>query len=95
MSSQSPDGYFFFCLPGGSPGIHTRHWPAGGLDPATLLADPHARLHLYGKGTPRAGRKMGHVTVSAATVSEAERHVRAIRDRLTVGLPDDAAHSAG
>lgn len=72
-----------------------RHWPAGGLDPATLLADPHARLHLYGKGTPRPGRKMGHVTVSAATVSEAERHVRAIRDRLTVGLPDDAARSAG
>jgi len=22
---QSPDGYFFFCFPGGSPGIQTRH----------------------------------------------------------------------
>jgi 5-(carboxyamino)imidazole ribonucleotide synthase len=26
------------------------------------LAEPGARLHLYGKGEPRPGRKMGHVT---------------------------------
>jgi len=26
------------------------------------LADPTARLHLYGKATARPGRKMGHVT---------------------------------
>ncbi len=26
------------------------------------LADPSAKLHLYGKGAPRPGRKMGHVT---------------------------------
>ena len=31
------------------------------LDWATLAADPDARLHLYGKGEPRPGRKMGHV----------------------------------
>lgn len=30
-------------------------WPA-------LIADPEARLHLYGKMETRAGRKMGHVT---------------------------------
>ena len=30
-------------------------WPA-------LLADPANHLHLYGKGAPRPGRKMGHVT---------------------------------
>ena len=29
---------------------------------ATLLADPTAHLHLYGKGEARPGRKMGHVT---------------------------------
>jgi len=29
---------------------------------ATLLADPTAKLHLYGKREARAGRKMGHVT---------------------------------
>ena len=27
-----------------------------------LLADPHAHVHLYGKGEARPGRKMGHVT---------------------------------
>jgi 5-(carboxyamino)imidazole ribonucleotide synthase len=27
----------------------------------TLAAEPNARLHLYGKGEPRPGRKMGHV----------------------------------
>ena len=27
-----------------------------------LLADPGARLHLYGKAEARPGRKMGHVT---------------------------------
>ena len=29
---------------------------------ADLLAEPGAHLHLYGKGEPRPGRKMGHVT---------------------------------
>ena len=29
---------------------------------ADMLAEPGAHLHLYGKGTPRPGRKMGHVT---------------------------------
>jgi 5-(carboxyamino)imidazole ribonucleotide synthase len=31
-------------------------------DWARYLADPTARLHLYGKGEARPGRKMGHVT---------------------------------
>jgi 5-(carboxyamino)imidazole ribonucleotide synthase len=29
---------------------------------AEILADPASHLHLYGKGEPRPGRKMGHVT---------------------------------
>ena len=29
------------------------------------LADPAARLHLYGKESARPGRKMGHVTFLA------------------------------
>src|SRR5204863_2490583 len=33
-------------------------------DPAAVLAIPGAHLHLYGK-QPRAGRKVGHVTVLA------------------------------
>lgn len=31
-------------------------------DWAEILAEPTAHLHLYGKGQPRPGRKMGHVT---------------------------------
>ena len=27
-----------------------------------LVADPHAHVHIYGKGEARPGRKMGHVT---------------------------------
>jgi len=27
-----------------------------------LVADPAAHVHIYGKGEPRPGRKMGHVT---------------------------------
>ena len=32
------------------------------LDGENLLADPHAHVHVYGKGEARPGRKMGHVT---------------------------------
>lgn len=34
-----------------------------------ILADPTAHLHLYGKGEPRPGRKMGHVTRLIAEMS--------------------------
>ncbi len=34
------------------------------------IADPRARLHLYGKTETRAGRKMGHVTRLGAAFSE-------------------------
>jgi 5-(carboxyamino)imidazole ribonucleotide synthase len=33
-----------------------------GADWPSLLAEPGAHVHLYGKGDPRPGRKMGHVT---------------------------------
>jgi 5-(carboxyamino)imidazole ribonucleotide synthase len=35
---------------------------AAAEDWATVAADPEARLHLYGKGKARPGRKMGHAT---------------------------------
>jgi 5-(carboxyamino)imidazole ribonucleotide synthase len=44
-------------------------------DTAKVLAIPGAHLHLYGK-KPRPGRKLGHVTLWAATADE-------VRDRLT------------
>jgi 5-(carboxyamino)imidazole ribonucleotide synthase len=41
-------------------------------DWGALLADPRAKLHLYGKAQPRRARKMGHVTFVADTVAEAQ-----------------------
>ena len=35
-----------------------------------VLADPTARLHLYGKAAPRPGRKMGHLTVLGDSADE-------------------------
>jgi 5-(carboxyamino)imidazole ribonucleotide synthase len=41
-------------------------------DWAAALAEPLAKLHLYGKTTPRRGRKMGHLTVVAESAAMAE-----------------------
>ena len=49
---------------------------------AAALAEPAATLHLYGKHEPRPGRKMGHLTVTAATPDAAEALARALRSRL-------------
>jgi len=55
-------------------------WFADGSDtprePAweRVLALPGANLHLYGKDDPRRGRKMGHVTFVAPTLSLAQEH---------------------
>lgn len=53
-------------------------WFTGGRerapDWAGVLALPGAHLHLYGKQQARAGRKMGHLTITAAT-GEAARAV--------------------
>jgi 5-(carboxyamino)imidazole ribonucleotide synthase len=47
------------------------------------LKDPSVKLHLYGKREPRVGRKMGHLTATAADIDEAVRRVTAARGRLT------------
>ena len=56
-----------------------------GSDPASRLADalsvPGARVHLYGKSA-RPGRKLGHVTVAAATREEALARAQEAADRL-------------
>ncbi|HZX54308.1 MAG TPA: 5-(carboxyamino)imidazole ribonucleotide synthase [Ilumatobacteraceae bacterium] len=57
-------------------------WADGEPDWSAALSDPHASLHLYGKSTPRPERKMGHITVTAATPDEARR--RAITTRLAL-----------
>jgi 5-(carboxyamino)imidazole ribonucleotide synthase len=55
-------------------------------DWAAVLALPGVRLHLYGKAEPRAGRKMGHLTVTASTGAEALATAHQAAARL--GLPD-------
>ncbi len=45
-------------------------WAQGRPDFAQVLALPGAHLHLYGKLEARAGRKMGHLTVTAASLRE-------------------------
>jgi 5-(carboxyamino)imidazole ribonucleotide synthase len=55
---------------------------AGEPDWSAILAEPAARLHLYGKPHPRPGRKMGHFTVRGADVEAALALARALKSRL-------------
>jgi phosphoribosylaminoimidazole carboxylase len=41
---------------------------------------PNASVHLYGKGDARPGRKMGHITITAPTIAEAEREMQPLID---------------
>ena len=50
-------------------------WSGGDPDWVSALALPDVKLHLYGKMEPRPGRKMGHLTATAATPAEAARLV--------------------
>jgi 5-(carboxyamino)imidazole ribonucleotide synthase len=52
---------------------------------ARVLALPGVRLHLYGKTEARRGRKMGHLTVTAASADEARRV--ALQAAAGLGLP--------
>lgn len=54
-------------------------------DWARVLALPGSHLHLYGKTSARAGRKMGHLTFTAPTRSEARE--AALRACAVLGLP--------
>lgn len=56
-------------------------------DPARVLAVPGAHLHLYGKAAaPR--RKVGHVTLTAATTAALAERTSQLADVLEVALPD-------
>ncbi|MEO7339127.1 MAG: 5-(carboxyamino)imidazole ribonucleotide synthase [Caldimonas sp.] len=64
-------------------------WLRGGPIPAEpdwpgVLALPGAHLHLYGKREPRPGRKMGHLTVTAATAAGADATARRAADVLGI-----------
>jgi 5-(carboxyamino)imidazole ribonucleotide synthase len=49
---------------------------------AAILAEPAAKLHLYGKPAPRLGRKMGHFTVQGPDVEAVLELARALKGRL-------------
>jgi len=58
-------------------------WPEQGQpDWAAVLALPGVHLHLYGKTEARPGRKMGHLTVTAASAGAADRAARDVAARL-------------
>ena len=58
-------------------------WPQGDI-PAwgELLAEPAAKLHLYGKKEARPGRKMGHVNCLGETIADAEALLEKVRNIL-------------
>ncbi len=54
-------------------------------DWAAVLALPGVHLHLYGKASARPGRKMGHLTVTAASAEMADGVARQVAARLGIG----------
>jgi len=57
-------------------------WLVGNPNFAAALAVPGVRLHLYEKHTPRAGRKMGHLSAIGSTAEEALERVQEAKRRL-------------
>jgi len=57
-------------------------WLNGEPDFPAALEVPGVRLHLYEKHTPRAGRKMGHLSATGATGKEALDRVLKAKQRL-------------
>jgi len=49
---------------------------------SSVLRMPEVKLHLYGKLSPKSGRKMGHLTASAASAPQAVKLVSEARDLL-------------
>lgn len=58
-------------------------WADGEPDWCSAVATPDIKLHLYGKLTPRPGRKMGHLTALASTIGQALEDVQRARQLLT------------
>ena len=58
-------------------------WAGGEPAWATVLDEPRAKLHLYGKHQPKPGRKMGHLTVTSDIATEAIDRALELRAGLT------------
>jgi 5-(carboxyamino)imidazole ribonucleotide synthase len=57
-------------------------WLVGNPNFAAALAVPGVRLHLYEKHTPRAGRKMEHLSAIGSTAEVALERVQEAKRRL-------------
>ncbi|NUO65409.1 MAG: 5-(carboxyamino)imidazole ribonucleotide synthase [Gemmatimonadaceae bacterium] len=58
-------------------------WPSeGNPDFTTVLADGRVHLHLYGKRSARAGRKMGHLAATGESADDAVARAVAARNLL-------------
>ena len=57
-------------------------------DWAAALAVPSAKLHLYGKREARRGRKMGHITIVAATLQQARDDAARVAAALGMQAPE-------
>lgn len=61
---------------------HTGNVVYKGLD--EILEQPGVHPHIYGKSTTKPYRKMGHITISAPTISEAKSIAGKIKDKVQV-----------
>jgi len=59
-------------------------WNQSEPDWAAAVSLPDVKLHLYGKSTPRPGRKMGHLTALAATPEQALADVERARELVSI-----------
>lgn len=59
-------------------------WHGSAPDWQTVLAEPQARLHLYGKEQARPGRKMGHFTVVGSALGDVLAKALALRTALGI-----------
>ncbi len=62
-------------------------WEHGAPAFERVLKEPGVRLHLYGKKSARAGRKMGHLSATGSTPEQALTSARDAFSRLRNGTP--------
>jgi len=64
-------------------------WTPNEPDWQSVLNMADVKLHLYGKSTPKPGRKMGHLTCVASTTEEAAQTAKSARNALQPQLKNE------
>ena len=73
---ELPLGAVTQCSPAAMANLLGDIWSGGEPNWAAAAAVPNVKLHLYGKMSPRPGRKMGHLTALANSVDQAHADVQ-------------------